>query len=147
MTGRPGQTTKEGHEDSGEHQEDPQGSKTWPLEAGGRHRVRQRGQRTRTQPQRTRGRQGLPSHRVQGRRQEEDQRRTRPGHRAQFRGAASQCGQLFFSRERQQRVLRKKTSAELRLIYIFTSSPLLIFTSTSHLHLHIFTHCSSSHLQ
>ena len=64
-----------------------------------------------------------------------------------------------YSRERLRRVLRKKTSAELRLIYIFTSSPLhihiltyisahvhicastslLIFTS-AHLHL-----CSSSH--
>ena len=50
-----------------------------------------------------------------------------------------------FSRERLRRVLRKKTSAELRIIYIFTSShlhiyctSLLIFTS-AHLHL-----CSSS---
>ena len=57
---------------------------------------------------RTRGGQGPatePSHRVdrvQGRGQEEDKRRTRPSHRAQpqssateFRGAASECGQLF----------------------------------------------------
>ena len=79
----------------------------------------------RAQPQRTRGGQGLdtePSHRGQGPATEpsqkgqeedkawtqspatEDKRRTRPGHRAQpqspteFRGAASECGQLFFSK-------------------------------------------------
>ena len=55
--------------------------------------------------------------------------------------------QLFFkkqkfdrnsSREHLRRVLRKKTSAELRIIYIFKSSPL---------HIHILTYlCSSSHL-
>ena len=63
-----------------------------------------------------------------------------------------------FSRERLRRVLRKKTSAEERLIYILTSSPLHIYIhiliSTSHLHLLIFTStitsahlhlCSSSH--
>ena len=53
-----------------------------------------------------------------------------------------------FSRERLRRVFRKKTSVELRLIYIFASSHLHlhiyisahlhIFTS-AHLHLHIFT--------
>ena len=51
-----------------------------------------------------------PSHRVdrvQGRGQEEDKRRTRPSHRAQpqspateFRGAASECGQLFSFKDR-----------------------------------------------
>ena len=57
---------------------------------------------------------------------------------------------MCFSREHLRRVLRKKTSAELRFIYIFTSSPLhiyiLIYISA---HLHIFTHlhaCSCSHL-
>ena len=69
-----------------------------------------------------------------------------------------------FSRERLRRVLRKKTSAELRLIYIFTSSPQHIHILTyisAHLHIYIhnctstsllifiFTHlhlCSCSHL-
>ena len=48
------------------------------------------------------------------------------------------CLGLFwsFSRERLRRVLRKKTSAELRIIYIFTSSHLHIYTSA---HLHICT--------
>ena len=70
----------------------------------------------------------------------------------------------FISRERLRRVLRKKTYAELRLIYIFTSSPLHIHILTyiaAHLHIYIhnctstsllifiFTHlhlCSCSHL-
>ena len=71
--------------------------------------------------------------------------------------------QLAFSRERLRRVLGKKTSAKLRIIYIFTSSTLhihiltyisahlyiyiLICTSTSLLIFIIFTHlhlCSSS---
>ena len=62
-----------------------------------------------------------------------------------------------YSRERLRRVLRKKTSAELRLIHlhICTSTSLLIFIIFTHLHLcssqliFIFTHlhlCSSSHL-
>ena len=55
---------------------------------------------------------------------------------------------VTFSRERLRRVLRKKTSAELRLIYIFTSSPLhihiLTYIST---HLHIYIHnCTSTSL-
>ena len=70
-----------------------------------------------------------------------------------------------FSRERLRRVLRKKTSAELRLIYIFiltyvsahlhilTSTCLLIFIFThlhlcscSHLHIYISAHLRTSHL-
>ena len=51
------------------------------------------------------------------------------------------CVGISFSRERLRRVLRKKTSAEeLRLIYIFTSSPL-------HIHWHIYIHnCASTSL-
>ena len=60
------------HEDSGEHQEDPQGSKTWPLEAGGRHRVCQRGQRTRRTRKGLKEDAGLAS---AARRQEQDKRR------------------------------------------------------------------------
>ena len=76
------------------------------------------------------------------------------------RSLCSFCRVNVFARERLRRVLRTKTSAELRLIYIFTSSPLhihwlcscshphnyvsstslLMFTS-AHLHL-----CSCSHL-
>ena len=53
-----------------------------------------------------------------------------------------------FSRERLRRVLRKKTSAELRLIYIFTSSPLHIHILTYiSAHLHIYIHnCTSTSL-
>ena len=54
-----------------------------------------------------------------------------------------------FSRERLRRVLRKKTSAEeLRLIYIFTSSPLHIHILTCiSAHLHIYIHnCTSTSL-
>ena len=53
-----------------------------------------------------------------------------------------------FARERLRRVLRKKTSAELRLIYIFTSSPLHIHILTYiSAHLHIYIHnCTSTSL-
>ena len=65
-----------------------------------------------------------------------------------------ECTRVFsvYSRERLRRVLRKKTSAELHLLYIFTSSPLhnhvLTYISA---HLHICTSTSlliftSSHL-
>ena len=53
-----------------------------------------------------------------------------------------------FSRERLRRVLRKKASAELRLIYIFTSSPLHIHILTyisAHLHIYI-DNCTSTSL-
>ena len=55
---------------------------------------------------------------------------------------------VTFSRERLRRVLRKKTSAELRLIYIFTSSPLHIHILTYiSAHLHIYIHnCTSTSL-
>ena len=61
---------------------------------------------------------------------------TRPGRLAE----RSHCQRphcylaCIFSRERLRRVLRKKTSAELRLIYIFASSPL---------HVHILTYISA----
>ena len=54
----------------------------------------------------------------------------------------------IYSRERLRRVLRKKTSAELRIIYIFTSSPLHIHILTyisAHLHIHIHI-CTSTSL-
>ena len=51
-----------------------------------------------------------------------------PGEKDAVRGALASS---YFSRERLRRVLRKKTSAELRLIYIFTSSPLHIYMFTS----------------
>ena len=57
--------------------------------------------------------------------------------------------QHICSRERLRRVLRKKTSAELRLIYIFTSSPLHIYIVTyisAHLHIYIHILTSTSHL-
>ena len=51
-----------------------------------------------------------------------------------------------FSRERLRRVLRKKTSAELHLIYIFTSSPPHIHILTyisAHLHIYIHVYISA----
>ena len=82
-----------------------------------------------------------------------------------YRNCTTMCLQHVFSRELLRRVVRKNTSAELRLIYIFTSSPLHIYIFTyisahlhmltsAHLHVRIFTsarlhhHCTStcSHL-
>ena len=70
---------------------------TEPGQTGARRRQGQEEDKARTQSRATQ-----PSHGVQGRGQDKEKRRTRPGHRArpqspatEFTGAGSKCGQLF----------------------------------------------------